>query len=183
MAILVLAIFIGVPIVEIALFIEIGEWIGLWPTLAIVVLTAIAGTSLLRWQGLTILRRAQETAARNELPVAEVFDGMCLLVAGVLLLTPGFFTDTLGFLLFVPPFRHVVGMAVWRWFLRHGKVTMTAGVRYGRGPGGGGSGGGTPGGGPGRRGGSGPVIDGDYEEVDPQRAEIEKDPPPDRRGD
>ena len=81
MPILLLAVFIAVPVVEIALFIEVGGWIGLWPTIAIVIATAFAGTTLLRLQGLAVLRRVQESAARNELPVAEVFDGLCLLVA------------------------------------------------------------------------------------------------------
>ena len=98
MAILLLAMFIAVPIVEIGLFIEIGGWIGLWPTIGVVIVTAFAGTTLLRLQGLSVLQRVQESANRNELPVQEVFDGLCLLVAGVLLLTPGFFTDLIGFL-------------------------------------------------------------------------------------
>ena len=104
MAIVLLAAFIAVPVIEIALFIEVGGRIGLWSTVAIVIVTAFAGTTLLRIQGLSVLRRAQESATRNELPVQEVFDGLCLLVAGVLLLTPGFFTDALGFTLFVPLF-------------------------------------------------------------------------------
>ena len=105
MAILLLAMFIAIPIIEIGLFIEIGGWIGLWPTLAIVIVTAFAGTTLLRLQGLAVLKRAQASTARNELPVQEVFDSLCLLIAGILLLTPGFFTDGFGFLLLVPRFR------------------------------------------------------------------------------
>ena len=127
MAILLLAIFIAVPVIEIALFIEIGGWIGLWPTIAIVIVTAFAGTTLLRLQGLAVLRRVQESAARNELPVQEVFDGLCLLVAGVMLLTPGFFTDALGFLLFVPVFRRFAGAAIWRWMVRNGNISVSAG--------------------------------------------------------
>ena len=163
MAIFLLAAFIAVPVIEIALFIQVGGWIGLWPTIAIVIVTAFAGTSLLRLQGLAVLQRVQESLGRNELPVGEVFNGLCLLVAGVLLLTPGFFTDALGFLLFVPAFRRIAGMAVWRWLARNGKVTMSAGS-FGGSPGR--SGGNSPGG---RRGppGGGPVIDGDFEEVDP----------------
>lgn len=167
MAILLLAVFIAVPVIEIALFIQVGGWIGLWPTIAIVIATAFAGTGLLRLQGLAVLQRVRESAARNELPVAEVFDGLCLLVAGVLLLTPGFFTDALGFLLFVPPFRRIAGAAIWAWILRHGRVTVSGG-RFGGGPGEG------PESGPqnGSQNGGGPVIDGDYEEID--------EPPADR---
>ena len=161
MAILLLAMFIAVPIIEIALFIEIGGWIGLWPTLGIVIATAFAGTTLLRLQGLAVLRRVQESANRNELPVQEVFDGLCLLVAGVMLLTPGFFTDALGFLLFVPFFRRFAGAAIWRWIARNGKISVSAGGFGGTGPSSGNS--------PGNSGNSegGPVIDGDFEEVDP----------------
>lgn len=104
-ALILLLLFIGVPMVEIAVFIQVGGMIGLWPTLAIVVLTAVAGSYLLRLQGTATLVRAQQAMARGEMPLAEVFDGACLLVAGVLLLTPGFVTDTLGALLFIPPVR------------------------------------------------------------------------------
>jgi UPF0716 protein FxsA len=158
MALFLLAAFTAVPVIEIALFIEVGGWIGLWPTIAIVVATAFAGTTLLRLQGLAVLQRAQESAARNELPVAEVYDGLCLLVAGVLLLTPGFFTDVLGFLIFIPVFRHTAGLVIWRWLVRSGRVSVhTAGFGGQRG----GNGPRDP------RGRSGTVIDGDYEEVDP----------------
>lgn len=96
---------IFVPIAEIALFIKVGGYMGLWPTISIVILTAMAGTALLRHQGLATLNRVRESLERGLLPVAELFNGLCLLVAGALLLTPGFFTDTLGLLLFVPAVR------------------------------------------------------------------------------
>lgn len=107
--ILILSAFIGVPILEIAVFIKAGEIVGLWPTLAIVVLTAIIGAALLRAQGLATLARARHSLDRGEIPVEEVFTGLCLLVAGAFLLTPGFVTDSLGFLLFLPPVRHAIG--------------------------------------------------------------------------
>jgi UPF0716 protein FxsA len=157
MALVLLTAFIAVPVIEIALFIEIGGWIGLWPTIGVVIMTAFAGTTLLRLQGLAVLQRVQESAARNEIPVEEVFTGLCLLVAGVLLLTPGFFTDALGFLMFVPSFREIARMGVWRWLAQRGHVSMSGG------PGPSGSHPGYPGAGP-----DGPVIDGDYEEVDPR---------------
>lgn len=96
---------LAVPIVEIALFIEIGGLIGVWPTIGIVIATAIAGATLLRSQGLATLRSARASLAENRFPIDEVFDGLCLAVAGALLLTPGFFTDAVGLLLFVPPVR------------------------------------------------------------------------------
>ncbi len=71
-----------VPLTEIAVFIEVGEALGLLPTLAIVVLTAVFGAALLRRQGLHTLRRAEASLARGEAPLAEVFDGVCLLLAG-----------------------------------------------------------------------------------------------------
>ena len=168
MAIVLLAAFITVPVIEIALFIEVGGWIGLWSTVAIVILTAFAGTTLLRIQGLSVLQRAQESATRNELPIQEVFDGLCLLVAGVLLLTPGFFTDALGFTLFIPLFRELAGRGIWRWLKLHGHVHVG-----GFGGGFGGRAGGPP---PGSRG-AGPVIDGDFEEVNTPPNDRDRLPP------
>jgi UPF0716 protein FxsA len=93
------------PIIEIAVFIKVGGLIGLWQTLALILLTAFGGIALLRHQGFAVAQRARESLARNEPPVAEVFDGFCLVAAGVLLLTPGFVTDIFGALLFIPAFR------------------------------------------------------------------------------
>lgn len=109
MAILFLILFIAVPIVEIALLIEVGSRIGAFDTILLIVLTAAAGTALLRYQGLSTLARARDLLARGEPPVGPVFDGLFLLAAGVLLLTPGFFTDALGGLLFIPALRRFLG--------------------------------------------------------------------------
>ena len=111
MGFLLLVAFIAVPIIEIAVFIEVGGWIGLWPTIGVVILTAVIGTALLRQQGISILFRIQENLEANKLPVRELFDGVCLVIAGALLLTPGFVTDSLGFALFVPPIRQAI--AAW----------------------------------------------------------------------
>lgn len=105
MGILVLIAFIGVPLIEIGVFIQIGGFIGLWPTLGLIVLTAVLGTWQLRAQGLATLNRARQQIDQGVLPAHELFDGLCLLVAGALLLTPGFVTDATGFLLFLPPVR------------------------------------------------------------------------------
>ena len=105
MAVLLLIAFIAVPLIEIGVFIQVGGLIGLWPTLAVVVLTAMIGTWMLRQQGLATLARARAHTDRGVLPARELFDGLCLLFAGALLLTPGFVTDGVGFLLFVPPLR------------------------------------------------------------------------------
>ena len=94
-----------VPIIEIALFIEVGGWLGLWPTLAIVVLTALIGAALLRRQGLAVLRDLEARVRAAEDPRGPILHGILILVAGIVLLTPGFFTDTVGFLLLVPAVR------------------------------------------------------------------------------
>lgn len=109
MALLILFALLAVPLIEIGLFITVGGALGLVPTLMLVVLTAIVGTILLRAQGLAVLRRAQDQMRQGTPPVREVFDGACLLVAGALLLTPGFLTDALGAALLLPPVRRWLG--------------------------------------------------------------------------
>lgn len=109
-----LALFVGVPIVEIALFVTIGGQIGLVATLAIVIGTAIAGSMLLRAQGLSTIARIQNTLDRGEIPAAELRDGALLIAAAALLLTPGFMTDAIGFALFLPPVREFVGSHLFR---------------------------------------------------------------------
>lgn len=104
----ILLLFILTPIVEIGLFIEVGGLIGLWPTLGLVVATAVIGTTLLRRQGLATMRSARESLGRGDFPVNEVFDSACLLASGLLLLTPGFVTDFVGALLLTPIFRAAI---------------------------------------------------------------------------
>lgn len=128
---LFLALF-GTPLAEIAIFIQVHDLIGLWPTLLGVILTAMLGTTLLRWQGLSTWKKAQASLDRMEVPINEVFDGLCLLAAGLLLLTPGFMTDAIGFLLFVPAFRAVLRKLAarriaWRAQASRGGYTFTAG--------------------------------------------------------
>lgn len=164
----VFAIFVAMPIIEIAVFIQAGELIGLWPTIGVVVLTAIIGTSLMRAQGLQTLAKAQRQMDQGEMPIGALFDGICILVAGVLLLTPGFVTDTFGFLLLVPPLRQLIGAKVIMKLVQSGNIRTSFG--------GGGFGGSHPGG-PGTQGprgssgarsrGKGPIIDGDFEDVSP----------------
>jgi UPF0716 protein FxsA len=122
MVLFLLLAMIGVPILEIAVFIQAGEAFGLWPTLVAVVATAIAGTALLRIQGLSALLRVQAGLKAGRIPLAGLFDGLCLLVAGALLLTPGFITDGIGMLLFVPPFRAVLRRLLARRLAAHGHV-------------------------------------------------------------
>lgn len=108
---LILALFIAVPLAEIAVFIKVGEFLGIGWTVALVIITAMAGTALLRSQGFSVLARAQSAIAEGRVPVDSVIDGVCLLIAGAFLLTPGLITDTIGFLLFIPPLRQ--GLARW----------------------------------------------------------------------
>jgi UPF0716 protein FxsA len=104
-ALILFLLFIFVPLAEIGVFIRVGGWIGLWPTLALTVLTAIIGTLCIRYQGFRLVNQARAQLDAGEAPVFEVISGACLVIAGVLLLTPGFLTDTLGFLLLLPPVR------------------------------------------------------------------------------
>jgi UPF0716 protein FxsA len=101
----VLILFLVVPFVEIYLLVEIGARIGAPWTIFLVVLTAIAGAWLVRIQGLATWRRFQASLARNELPATALAEGLCLLIAGALLLTPGFFTDAAGFACLIPQLR------------------------------------------------------------------------------
>ena len=122
MGVILLLVMVGVPIVEIAVFMEVGGRIGLWPTLGVVVLTAIAGSILLRHQGLSTLFRVRESLQRGRFPVLEVFDGLCLVLAGALLLTPGFVTDAVGLLLFVPALRALARRRLGRYLRASGRV-------------------------------------------------------------
>ncbi len=154
MAIFLLTALIGVPLVEIAVFVQVGGWIGLWPTLALVVLTAILGTWQLRAQGLATLMRARDQVDRGALPARELFDGACLLVAGVLLLTPGFVTDTAGFLLFLPPIRNKLRELLAR-YVQTSMETHSFADAGETGPGSAGRPGGA----------QGPIIDGEFRDV------------------
>ncbi|MEO1537444.1 MAG: FxsA family protein [Pseudomonadota bacterium] len=97
--------FLLVPLIEIALFIQVGGLIGLWPTLAIVILTAVAGTFLIRSQGAAVMLQIRETMQDLRDPTEPLAHGAMVLFAGALLLTPGFFTDVLGLSLMIPGVR------------------------------------------------------------------------------
>ncbi len=111
MPLLFLAVLIGIPILEIFVFIELGGEIGALNTIILTVLTAAAGMILLRIQGLSVLTSAQTTLNKGGAPVNEILNGILLAVAGLFLLIPGFVTDGIGFLLFLPPLRTLV--AAW----------------------------------------------------------------------
>ncbi|WP_417474500.1 FxsA family protein [Leisingera sp.] len=148
--------FLMVPIVEIALFIQVGGAIGLWPTLAIVVLTAVLGTWLVKTQGRLAMGQLRSSFQQLSDPAEPLAHGAMILFAGALLLTPGFFTDAVGFALLMPPVR----LAMFR-YLRS-KITV---AQFQMGPGSM-QGRHYPGGSAHPRG-RGDVIDGDYEDVTP----------------
>ena len=147
--------FVVTPLIEIAVLIQVGGWLGLWPTLGLIILTAIAGTWMLRQQGFAVLTRAQKQIESGGIPLGEVFEGFCLVIAGALLLTPGFVTDAVGGALLFPPVRtwlyHVLGDRFRNAAMPHPRA------------------GGTP------AGGRGPVVDGDFEEVDPEAPHRDND--------
>ncbi len=158
MAYALLLAFIAIPAIEIALFIEAGGLIGVLPTLLAVLATAMLGTALMRIQGLRTLRRARAAMNAGEVPARELFDGACILIGGMLLVVPGFFTDAVGLLLLIPPLREVLR----RFAARH--VTARATVMGGRAAGDSPRGHGPHGaaGSPWTRS-SGPIIEGEYE--------------------
>ncbi len=124
--------FLVVPLLEIYLLLSIGGVIGVFPTVGLVVLTAVLGGALIRLQGLGVLFRLRERVSRAEIPANEILTGTILLVAGALLLTPGFFTDTIGFLLLVPPLRQRLIVMVARGLLlqKAGQFRKTTGYTY-----------------------------------------------------
>jgi len=148
MAWTLLALLIGVPLIEIYLFVKVGGSIGAWPTIALVILTALAGSIMLRMQGRTMLVRARDKIQRNEPPVTDIIDGIGLLLAGVLLLTPGFLTDIVGYSMLLPQVRAALVARIWMHINLQGNL-----YRWGFGRSGSNKSGGS-------------VIDGDFEHVD-----------------
>jgi len=110
--------FLAVPLIEIALFIQVGGAIGLWWTLAIVIFTAILGTRLIRAQGIMAMNDLRSSFSEMRDPTEPLAHGAMILIAGALLLTPGFVTDAIGFLCLIP----VTRQAVIRWLLRRVRI-------------------------------------------------------------
>jgi UPF0716 protein FxsA len=102
---LLLLLFVGVPLLELYLLIQVGSKIGALATIGLSILTGVLGTLLVRVQGFSVLLRVRGMLDRGEVPALEVLDGAVLLIAGIMLLLPGFITDALGFLLLIPPLR------------------------------------------------------------------------------
>jgi UPF0716 protein FxsA len=158
---ILLVAFIVVPLAEIAVLIQVGGLIGLWPTLALIVLTAVIGTAMLRQQGLSVLLRAQRQLEEGTIPITEVFEGFCLVIAGALLLTPGFITDAVGAVLLIPPVR----AALYRQLRHRFEDRVIREPTAGPGP--------PP---------QGPTIEVPFEEVEPGKDDTDREPPPPPRG-
>lgn len=139
--------FVGVPLIEIALFIQIGGLLGLWPTLLFVIVTAALGTALVRSQGLQTLANLRTATETGTDPSRDLAHGAMILFSGALLLTPGFFTDAVGFALMVPAVRDALFARIAdRIVAQSVHVQRTQSYRAPRAHG---------------------VIDGEFEEVDP----------------
>lgn len=122
-----LLLFITIPIFEMYLLIVVGSHIGALPTIGLVVLTATIGLWLLRLEGMATLMRLQERLNQGEIPGQELLEGVMLLVGGALLLTPGFFTDTIGFVCLLPGLRKPIA----EWMINRGMIGAIGSVRMG----------------------------------------------------
>jgi UPF0716 protein FxsA len=105
---LLAVLFLLVPIAELAVIVRVSDTIGLGNTLLLLVVVSITGAWLVKREGLGVVRRVQERTARYEMPGDELLDGFLILLAGALMLTPGFLTDVVGLVFLVPPSRAVV---------------------------------------------------------------------------
>lgn len=105
---LLFALFLIVPMIEIALFIVVGGWLSLWPTLGLVILNGVIGVALMRWQGMKVVAELRGDMGQLQNPLSPMAHGALILLAGMLLVIPGFFTDAVGFLLMVPQIRALV---------------------------------------------------------------------------
>lgn len=129
------ALFVLIPILEIGTFIQVGSIVGLPLTLLGILLTAIIGAILVRQQGFKALNDARENMAQQKSPVEQVIHGVFILIAGLLLLTPGFLTDSIGFLFLIPPLRLSIAHRVWAWIKANGSVNIHTGDMPGNSPG------------------------------------------------
>lgn len=136
MGLIILFVLIGIPVLEIFVFAEVGGVIGGWTTVGLTLLTAALGALMFRIQGVAVLTRAQETIRQEQSPLAEIVDGVGLLLAAALLFLPGFVTDAAGFFLFIPPLRIIVIGYLFRgiagsggsniWIIRRGQTRSSS---------------------------------------------------------
>lgn len=121
---ILLLLFIVLPIVEIALLLQVGDVIGGWNTLLLIIVTAVAGAALVRQQGAQNWQRAQKKLAAGEMPGVEMANGLLIFAAGIVLITPGFVTDVMGLLLLIPMTRAPIAAAL----MKRMVVRSTAGT-------------------------------------------------------
>jgi UPF0716 protein FxsA len=155
MALLLVLLFLVAPLVELAVIVQVASTIGVLDTIGLLILMSLVGAWLARREGLGVLRRIQDALDHGRMPSTEVADGALVLLAGALMIAPGFVSDTLAILLLLPPTRALVRRPLLRAASRRGRVTMmsSGGMSSGGMSGGGMSGGGTSGDGvSGRRG-------------------------------
>ncbi len=119
----IFALFLIIPLAEIWFLIRVGGVIGAGWTIFLVVFTAVVGAALVRVQGLSTLNRIQQSMQQGQMPAMAMFEGLALFLAGALLLTPGFFTDAIGFSLLIPPLRRLIIKSI----LMRSVVKMSAG--------------------------------------------------------
>jgi UPF0716 protein FxsA len=104
---LLLILMIVIPVIELWFLITVGRWIGAWPTVSLVILTGVLGAWLAKKEGLQTIRSVRMQLEKGQIPGMALLDGICILIGGVVLLTPGFFTDLIGFALLVPYTRNL----------------------------------------------------------------------------
>ncbi|MBP2551335.1 UPF0716 protein FxsA [Neorhizobium galegae] len=119
---------LGLPLAEIAGFVMVGRWLGVWPTLGLVILSGLVGATLLRVQGLGVLRQIQTEGREGRVPAEAIIHGALIVFAAILLILPGFLTDIFGLLLFIPPVRTLL------WGLIGQKVVVRTGYSASAGP-------------------------------------------------
>src|ERR1700750_600978 len=124
MGLLLVLLFIVVPIAELYVIIQVGEWIGVWPTLLLLLLDAIVGSWLLKHEGRAAWRRFNEALAERRIPAKEVADGFLVILGGALLIAPGFITDIFGILFLIPPTRALARKVLYRFTV--GRVAIVS---------------------------------------------------------
>jgi len=125
-ALVPLFVLLAFPILEIATFVYVGQWLGVWTTVALVVLAAILGVAILRYQGLDALRKINQDIKLHRPPARGIANGFMIVVASFLLIIPGFLSDIVGLLLLVPPVRQLI------WRLVGRRINVSYHTRYRR---------------------------------------------------
>jgi UPF0716 protein FxsA len=153
MPIFVLLIGLALPLMELAVLVKVGQAVGLWRLLLLLLGMAVLGAALLYWQGWTALRQTQDALLRGEPPVGPMLEGMLLVVAGVLMLVPGLITDVFALALLVPPLRRAIARGLLKRAVATGGIHVEGSFRADGSPADAGAD-------------AGPVIEGEFERID-----------------